>query len=109
MPDAPLPANVTATIRLTYFVGMDKETLPALMSCGGRMDLHGAPLSRTWLKLGADAKKGDAAVALEEPLTGWRVGDRVIVTSSKQASGYSDTFRAKPGKPAPEVNTEERT
>src|SRR5213079_1806342 len=27
----------------------------------------------------------------------------------KQVYGYSDSFRAKPGKPAPEVNTEERT
>jgi hypothetical protein len=106
--DAPIPAGVTATLRLAYFDGTDKETLPALMSCGGRMDLHGAPLSRTWLKLGADARKGDATVTLEEPVTGWRVGDRVIITSSTQADGYSDTFRAAPGKPAPHVGTEER-
>jgi hypothetical protein len=106
--DAPIPAGVTATIRLTYFDGMDKETLPALMSCGGRMDVHGAALSRTWLKLGADAKKGDGSVTLEEAVSGWRVGDRVIVTSSQQAYGYSDTFRTVPGKKAPEVNTEER-
>ena len=106
-PDAPLPANVTATIRLTWFDGMDKETLPALMSCGGRMDLHGAPMSRTWLKLGADAKKGDSVVTLSEEVTGWRAGDRVIVTSSKEIYGYSDTFRSKPNKPA-QTNTEER-
>jgi len=48
----PMPANVTATIRLAYFAGMDKETLPAIIACGGRWDVHGAPLSRTWVKLG---------------------------------------------------------
>jgi hypothetical protein len=105
--DNPIPAGVKATIRLVYFDGMDKETLPAIMTCGGRWDTHGAPLNHTWLKLGADAKKGDTTVTLSEPVTGWNIGDRVIVTSSKALDGYSDTFRSKPGKPA-YVNTEER-
>ena len=34
--------SVTATIRLVYFPGMDRETLPAIVNCGGRFDLHGA-------------------------------------------------------------------
>ena len=38
---------------------MDKQSCPAIVCCGGRMDFHGAPLSRTWVKLGATAKKGD--------------------------------------------------
>jgi hypothetical protein len=103
----PIPAGVKATIRLVYFDGMDKETLPAIMSCGGRWDVHGAPMNHTWVKLGADAKKGDATVTLAQPVTGWNVGDRVIVTSSSEVYGYSDTFRSKPGKPA-KTNTEER-
>lgn len=107
-PDAPLPANITATIRLTYFDGMDKETLPAIISCGGRWDVHGAAMSRTWLKLGANAAKGASVVTLETPVTGWKAGDRVIVTSSQQLYGSSDTFRSRPGKPA-RTNTEERT
>src|SRR5439155_10321866 len=52
--------------------------------CGGRMDFHGAPLSRTWIKLGATAKKGDAAVTLAEPVRGWRTGDRVLVTATQR-------------------------
>lgn len=106
--DQPIPAGIKATIRLVYFDGMDKETLPAVMSCGGRWDVHGAPMSRTWVKLGTDANTGDANVTLAEPVTGWNVGDRVIVTSSKEVYGYADTFRAKPGKPSPS-NTEDRT
>jgi hypothetical protein len=98
---------MTATIRLTYFDGMDKETLPAIINCGGRWDVHGAPLSRTWVKLGADAKKGDSTVTLSEPVTGWKVGDKVIVTASEQAYG-AGSFRPKPGKKS-DAHTEERT
>jgi hypothetical protein len=47
------------------------------------MDFHGTPMNRTWVKLGADGKKGEATVTLAEPVTGWRVGDRVIVTGTK--------------------------
>jgi hypothetical protein len=82
--DEPIPAKYTATIQLVYFAGMDKESCPAIVCCGGRMDFHGAPLSRTWLKLGAAAKRGSAEVALAEAVTGWRVGDRVILTATER-------------------------
>src|SRR5687767_2180614 len=105
--DRPIPADVTATIRLTYFEGMEKETLPAIINCGGRWDVHGAPLSRTWVKLGADAKKVDSTLTLSEPATGWKVGDKVIVTASEQAYG-AGIFRPKDGKKS-DAHTEERT
>jgi hypothetical protein len=82
-PARPIPARHTALIRLVAVPGLDKESCPAIICCGGRMDFHGAPLSRTWVKLGATAKKGDAAVTLAEPVAGWRPGDRVIVTATK--------------------------
>jgi hypothetical protein len=81
--ERPIDAGHTALIRLTYVAGMDKESCPALVSCGGRMDFHGAPLNRTWVKLGATAKKGDTALTLAEPVTGWRAGDRLIVTATR--------------------------
>jgi hypothetical protein len=82
-PDRPIDAGHTALIRLTYVPGLDKQSCPAIVCCGGRMDFHGAPLSRTWVKLGATAKKGDDALTLAEPVTGWKAGDRVIVTASR--------------------------
>jgi hypothetical protein len=103
--DQPIPAGVTAQVRLAYFEGMNRETLPAIINCGGRWDIHGAPLSRTWVKLGSTAPAGSARVTLSEPVTGWRVGDRVIVTGSRQR--YSGgTFRKPGGGPA--GDTEER-
>lgn len=84
-PEQPIDARHTALIRLHYIAGMDKESCPAIVNCGGRMDLHGAPLSRTWVKLGATVNPRTGAVAeitLAEPVTGWKPGDQLIVTSS---------------------------
>jgi hypothetical protein len=77
------PIRKLAIIRLHYFEGMNKETLPAIICCGGRMDFHGRPMNRTWLKLGADLRKGDSTVTLSEAVTGWQVGDKVIITGTK--------------------------
>ena len=67
------------------------------------MEIHGAPLSRTWVKLGADVEPGSADVTLSESVSGWRVGDEVIVTASSRGSRRR-TFRNDPDS----VNTEKR-
>jgi hypothetical protein len=99
-PDRPIGPAHTATIRLAYVAGMDRMTCPAIVCCGGRMDVHGAPVNRTWVKLGATAPPGSEAVTLAEPVTGWRVGDRVIVTATRGDNGTGGTRRRKPGDPA---------
>jgi hypothetical protein len=82
-PDAPIDAWHTATIRLVAFAGHDPKSCPAIVCCGGRMDFHGASMSRTWVKIAVTAHKGDRAVTLAETVQGWRPGDRVIVTDSQ--------------------------
>ena len=79
----PLPRQFTARIRLHQVEGVDPKDGPALVCCSSRMDLHGAPMSRTWVKLGADAEAGARTVTLSEPAEGWSAGDEVIVTPSK--------------------------
>ncbi len=103
-PERPIDAKHSATIRLVYFDGMDKQSCPAIVCCGGRMDFHGAPMNRTWVKLGADAKKGDAVVSCAEAVEGWRPGDRVIITSTQVGAEVLGTRRGKGG-----FFTEERT
>jgi hypothetical protein len=86
-PEKPIPAKYTARICLHYIEGMDKQDAPALVCCSARMELHGSPLSRTWVKLGANVEKGDSTVTLSESVTGWKVGDEVIVTGSLRSRG----------------------
>jgi hypothetical protein len=92
-PNQPIPAKYSATIRLVYFRGMDKESCPAIVCCGGHMDFHGAPLNHSWVKLGAKAKAGSTEVTLAEPVTGWRSGDRVILTATLRQNKRKKTFR----------------
>lgn len=105
-PESPMPAKHKAIIRLTYVEGLDKQSCPALVCCGGRMDLHGAPMSRTWLKLSATAKKGEGVVVLTEEVTGWKVGDKVLVTATTGDRGSGGTRRY--DKRDVDVQTEER-
>jgi hypothetical protein len=99
----PIPSKYTARIRLHHLPGLDKNDAPALVCCSARMELHGAPLNRTWVKLGQSAKVGEASVVLSENITGWKVGDEVIVTGSKRGNHYG-TYRNEPDA----VRTEER-
>jgi hypothetical protein len=87
-PDAPIVK--AALIRLHHVEGMNKETCPAIVCCGGRMDFHGQPLSRAWVKLGAAAKPGDTLVSLAEEVKGWKAGDRIIITGT-QVHGNAKT------------------
>jgi len=91
-PDRPMPAGHAALIRLTYVEGLDRQSCPAIVCCGGRMDFHGAPLNRTWVKLGDTAKIGVNAVTLAEKVSGWRVGDRILVTATQRAYRKKGSF-----------------
>jgi hypothetical protein len=118
--NAPIPAGHAALIRLAAVEGLDKETCPAIVCCGGRMDLHGAPLSRTWVKLGATVnasrankgaavRPGDTEIKLAEAVKGWRVGDRVIVTTTTSRSRVNQRQTLRPGPGIASAYTEERT
>ena len=91
-PTKPITGH-TALIRLVPFKGMDRDSCPAIVCCGGRMDFHGAPLSRTWVKLGAPARQGDTTVTLAETVRGWRAGDRIILTATTRQNKRKKTFR----------------
>jgi hypothetical protein len=105
-PDQPISEGHTALIRLVFMDGLDKESCPAIVCCGGRMDFHGQPMSRTWVKLGAPAKKGESALTLSEAVSGWKVGDRIIVTMTGTAPTSAQSH---PGSDPIGTTTEERT
>ncbi len=106
--DQPIPSHFTVRIRLHFFHGMNKSDAPAIACCSGRMEIHGSPLERTWLKLGADAAAGAETVVLSaasQPM-GWRVGDEVLITATARASG-GGSFREGPRR-GKEPQTESR-
>jgi hypothetical protein len=96
--DGPIGAAHTAVIRLHAVPGLNRESCPAIVVCNGRWESHGAPLGRSWVKLGADADAGADTLTLAEPVTGWKPGHRVIVTGTR-VHGPAKT----------ESTTEERT
>ncbi|UUO06599.1 G8 domain-containing protein [Blastopirellula sp. J2-11] len=83
-PDQPIPVEHHATIRLHYVEGMDKESCPALLNCGGRLEIHGEPMQRTWVKMHRGSEVGDTSVVVDESVADWREGDRIIVTSTER-------------------------
>jgi hypothetical protein len=104
--DQPIPAEHTARIRLHYLEGMNKDDAPAIACCSARMEIHGAPLIHTWLKLAADAKPGHDKVVVAEAVPDWRVGDEIIVTASERGAAFG-TYR-KNEKHASDAQTETR-
>lgn len=100
-PDAPLPtleigsldhpvkADHQAMVRLVHFEGDDPECLPAIVCSGGRMDLHGAPLALTWVKLAEPASPSETQLYLAESIDGWREGDRVVITATSRQKPFA--------------------
>jgi hypothetical protein len=108
-PERPIGSGWTATIRLVWFEDQDRQTCPAMVCCGGRMEIHGAAMSRTWVKLGQTAKKGDGTVLLAEAVSGWRVGDHIIVTATQTHNNGRERGTLRPGANGRQAYTEERT
>lgn len=87
-PGSPVRRGISARIRLHFLEGMNPEESPAIVARpGGRMEFHGSPMSRTWVKLDADADVGAGELILTEEVTGWSVGDEVIVTAGYDRGG----------------------
>ena len=89
----PVEPGFKALIRLTPMPNMAADSTPAIVNCAGRLELHGAPMSRTWVKLGAPVAAGDQVVTLKEPVTGWSAGDRIILTGTTRQIKTQNTFK----------------
>ncbi|MBI1831323.1 MAG: G8 domain-containing protein, partial [Planctomycetes bacterium] len=92
-PEQPINEKHTSTIRLHYVKGQDPQSCPAIVCCGGRMEFHGAAMNRTWMKLVATAKAGATEIMLEDVVTGWKPGDRVILTATTRQIKAKKTFQ----------------
>lgn len=82
-PGAPVPGKFNVLIRLHYIPGMDKESCPAIVACGGRMEFHGEPMRQTWVRLKRPVEIGATTLALDQSVEGWKEGDQIIVTGTR--------------------------
>ena len=87
--EKPVEAGHRALVRLVYFEGDDRDCLPAIVCSAGRMDFHGAPLGRTWVKLSDSATPGDKQLFLADPVEGWQAGDRVVITATNRQRPFA--------------------
>lgn len=84
-PGQPIPGKFQAIVRLHYIEGMDKESCPALVCCGGRMEIHGEPMRLTWVKLKRQVEAGASTIAVAESVVDWKEGDQVVLGSTNRA------------------------
>ena len=50
----------------------------------GKITMHGAPKTPTFVRAGQEPQAGDNALMLEQTITGWRSGDRLILPDTRQ-------------------------
>jgi hypothetical protein len=86
-PDRPVAAHVRAGI-LIADEPFDVRIDPAQVGNGivglGRVTMHGAAKTPTFARLGDDARSGQTRLRLEQPASGWAVGDRLVVPDTRQ-------------------------
>jgi PKD repeat protein len=50
----------------------------------GKVTIHGAALSTTFVRLAAEPRAGDTTLQLSEAVTGWQPGDRILLPDTRQ-------------------------
>jgi hypothetical protein len=87
---SPLAASARAEIVIADRK-FDREIDPTEIGHGivalGKVTLHGAAKTPTFVRLGREPLAGQAALVLEQPPDGWNIGDRIVVPDTRQLRG----------------------
>jgi len=88
---APITMAITARIRLADITGATYAHIhgqiglqPVLHAHGGRIDLHGTGPLHPWSRLAMNSAAGITTLTMADDLTGWKAGDRIIITSTRK-------------------------
>ena len=85
--DAPIAAGVTAELVIADR-SIDTALDPAQVGNGliglGTVTMHGAPVEPTFARTSREPLAGDRTLELEQPVTGWRPGDYVVIPDTRQ-------------------------
>jgi len=79
---APVPAGVTAEVVIANRAPVDGNFGTGLLGFG-TVDMHGGEKTPTWTRLAAEPRAGNTTLTLEEPVSGWRAGDRLILPDTR--------------------------
>ena len=84
---APVAAGVTAEVVIADRP-IDTDRDPAQVGTGliglGRVTMHGAALTPSFVRTRREPLAGDRTLELEQPVSGWRPGDYVVVPDTRQ-------------------------
>jgi hypothetical protein len=86
---APVAAGVTAEIVISdrpLDAGVDSEQYGTGLLGFGRITMHGAVKTPTFVRLAAEATAGQSALALASGVSGWRAGDRLVLPGTSQSA-----------------------
>jgi G8 domain len=93
-PQTPIAAQVAAEILIANRPLSDTEQWgTGLIAVGGRVTMHGAPKSPTFVRTAAEPLAGQTVIQLSQPVTGWRSGDQVFLPDTRQV-GENDKFNS---------------
>jgi len=83
----PIAATVTAEVVIADQT-IDRKLDPAELGAGieslGRISMHGAVKTPTFLRLAAEPLAGQTTLTLEQPAASWKAGDRIAIPDTRQ-------------------------
>src|SRR5215831_537261 len=84
---APIAASVIAEIIISD-QKIDRRLDPAELGAGieslGRIRMHGAMKSPTFVRLAEEPMTGQTTLTLEQSVTGWKAGDHIVIPDTRQ-------------------------
>ena len=85
--DRPIAANVTAEIIIAD-QKIDRQLDPAELGAGieglGKITMHGAMKSPTFVRLAQEPLAGQTTLVLEQSVKGWKAGDHIVIPDTRQ-------------------------
>ena len=103
---APVPAALTAELVIAD-QPLDRQRDPEQLGIGliglGKVTLHGAVKSPTFVRLAQEPVQGATELTLAEPVSGWRVGDKVAIPDTRQLLTGESRSKYKPEWEAPQI------
>lgn len=92
-PDRAVDATVTARIDIADepFDSHDPGQVGNGIVALGRVTMHGAMKTPTFARLNAEARAGQTMLRLERPVSGWAVGDQIVIPDTRQLQAYERT------------------